>query len=833
MSLQRHTNHRVGRANFSILLKMCDSDCRSSEGVASSSADRGAVNAFVQALLARAANLRLPALFGDSRQGAVYQLRERNGISAVMLETGALTEDEQTTILRFRLAQYLASGFADARRLFAADLDHEPRSSLSRSDYHVIVGSARDGEVLCYMTVRSAPAACPGERMRSHRRRPFPVEEMHGIGIYSRLAELPEIPVTRIREIGRFVKNQRLHIFDELGVRAPLECLLALIRTMTGPLRSEVDALVGEIEEDVVKRNLDFFHVPTVMIRGTVSYEKPSFLCGHLGRTFYPFALSISDFADHALPRTAAIEKALESPGKKGVLELLALKRTASPVTSRFEPVGGLPPLVTVEVPHADLPMAERWKMRCAGERLRKVSPFDRLTSAEATVLRTFMVPGRQNVGDVIIEQGQPGDALVVTEEGEADIVSIARDGTRTTQGRRGPGTCCGETAVVLGIAHSFSLVARTPMSILRLASHLYRFYLATIPVVDAGFRSLAVSRLATDLTHESKGAPMSASVARFEFSRVDEADDPQAFVGYLDRINQAIQGHKALSLRELNAKEGDVLLDVGCGPGDDTRALAALVGAGGRVTGIDASEAMIAEARRRAAEHRLAIEYHVADAHRLPFPDAAFDGSRTERVLQHLSDPRQALRELARVTRPGGLIVVGPDPDWETLTIDCPGQDRLRRVRSFLCDSLKSGGVAHQTRGHMVELGLENITVTVGTVILSELAAAEAMLDLSAALESARDASAITADEHADIIAQFRERDVSGRFFLALTGFVTKAQKGGLSCLFVGSSVAAPAKTSSSGSAGTLHGGTARARAATLGPRALRHRDADGAEAA
>jgi hypothetical protein len=90
----------------------------------------------------------------------------------------------------------------------------------------------------------------------------------------------------------------------------------------------------------------------------------------------------------------------------------------------------------------------------------------------------------------------------------------------------------------------------------------------------------------------------------------------------------------------------------------------------------------------------------------------------------------------------------------------------------------LVCGGVAHQTRGQMVELGLENITVTAGTVILSELAVAEAMLDLSAALESARDASAITTDEHADIIVQFRERDDSGRFFLALTGFLTKAQK-------------------------------------------------------
>ena len=313
-------------------------------------------DAFAESLLERAARLRLPELFGRPRPEAVYQVRDRGGVSVVMLETQALSEQELAAVLRFRLAQYLAVGFADPRAVFESGLEHEPLSSVPPSDFHVLAGDAHDGEILCYLAVRGSAPLWPGQRMRSHIRRPFPVEELHGMGIYDRLAVLPDLPVAKVREIGRFVKSQGLHGRDELGVRAPVEVLLALIRGILGPLRSQVDALVGEVEEGVVKRNLDFFNVPTVLVRGTVSYEAPSWFIGHAGRTFYPFALSVPDVGARSLPRVDAIENALALPGRKAVLELLALKRTAAPPRSRLEPPEGLPPVACAEVPHANVP---------------------------------------------------------------------------------------------------------------------------------------------------------------------------------------------------------------------------------------------------------------------------------------------------------------------------------------------------------------------------------------------------------------------------------------------------------------------------------------------
>ncbi|MET0146488.1 MAG: methyltransferase domain-containing protein [Ilumatobacteraceae bacterium] len=101
--------------------------------------------------------------------------------------------------------------------------------------------------------------------------------------------------------------------------------------------------------------------------------------------------------------------------------------------------------------------------------------------------------------------------------------------------------------------------------------------------------------------------------------------------------------------------RHGLDLLDVGCGPGTITLDLAALV-APGRVLGIDVAADVVAQASA-AADGR--AEFAVADTYDLDLPDASFDVVHAHQVLQHLTDPVAALRELRRVLRPGGLLAV------------------------------------------------------------------------------------------------------------------------------------------------------------------------------
>lgn len=93
----------------------------------------------------------------------------------------------------------------------------------------------------------------------------------------------------------------------------------------------------------------------------------------------------------------------------------------------------------------------------------------------------------------------------------------------------------------------------------------------------------------------------------------------------------------------------GCTVIDVGTGTG---RGAIALARQGARVTGVDASSQMLDVARERAAREALAIDFRAGDAHRLEFPDRAFDAALSLRVLMHTPDWRQCLGELCRVAR-------------------------------------------------------------------------------------------------------------------------------------------------------------------------------------
>jgi len=108
-------------------------------------------------------------------------------------------------------------------------------------------------------------------------------------------------------------------------------------------------------------------------------------------------------------------------------------------------------------------------------------------------------------------------------------------------------------------------------------------------------------------------------------------------------------------------------LLDVGCGPGTITVDLAALV-APGQVVGIDASGQVLDRARAVASRAGVDVTFGVGDVYALDFPDDSFDVVHAHQVLQHLTDPVAALREMRRVARPGGLVAVR-DSDYGAMS--------------------------------------------------------------------------------------------------------------------------------------------------------------------
>lgn len=109
-------------------------------------------------------------------------------------------------------------------------------------------------------------------------------------------------------------------------------------------------------------------------------------------------------------------------------------------------------------------------------------------------------------------------------------------------------------------------------------------------------------------------------------------------------------------------------LLDVGCGPGTITADLAARV-APGRTVGMDRSDDVVAAAR---ASFPDGPTFVVGDVYGLDAADASFDVVHAHQVLQHLTDPVAALREMRRVVRPDGVVAVR-DSDYAAFTWDPP----------------------------------------------------------------------------------------------------------------------------------------------------------------
>ncbi len=107
----------------------------------------------------------------------------------------------------------------------------------------------------------------------------------------------------------------------------------------------------------------------------------------------------------------------------------------------------------------------------------------------------------------------------------------------------------------------------------------------------------------------------------------------------------------------------GMSVLDVGSGPGTITADLAELI-APGRITALEATEEALELTRATLTERGIEADLTVGDVHGLTFADDTFDVVHAHQVLQHVADPVQALREMRRVSRPGG-VVAARDSDY------------------------------------------------------------------------------------------------------------------------------------------------------------------------
>lgn len=160
----------------------------------------------------------------------------------------------------------------------------------------------------------------------------------------------------------------------------------------------------------------------------------------------------------------------------------------------------------------------------------------------------------------------------------------------------------------------------------------------------------------------------------------------------------------------------GTTLLDVGAGPGTITVDLASRVAS---VTATEVGEAELALSRDLAAERGVTnVRFEVQDVHALEIPDDSYDVVHAHQVLQHVADPVRALREMRRVTRPGGLVAVR-DSDYHGFTW-FPALPELDEWMGLYQDAARANGGEPDAGRRLLswarEAGFEEVTATSST---------------------------------------------------------------------------------------------------------------------
>jgi SAM-dependent methyltransferase len=242
----------------------------------------------------------------------------------------------------------------------------------------------------------------------------------------------------------------------------------------------------------------------------------------------------------------------------------------------------------------------------------------------------------------------------------------------------------------------------------------------------------------------------------------------------YLDLVTELFDACKHRSMDLLGLLPGMKVLEVGCGLGRDAEALAIRVGPAGHVTGADASADLIAQANARTARLGLPLSFGVEDAQALSFADASFDAAREDRMLQHLPDPARAVREMARVVRPGGRVVL-LEPDWDMVMVASDNIDVGRAVQRHKTDLASvQGSIGRRLRELLVGAGCRDVTFEPFGVAMGSLEIANIVLALRYNLDGAVACGWVTAADAAAWWDSLEARDRAGTFFASIHGVIS-----------------------------------------------------------
>ena len=252
------------------------------------------------------------------------------------------------------------------------------------------------------------------------------------------------------------------------------------------------------------------------------------------------------------------------------------------------------------------------------------------------------------------------------------------------------------------------------------------------------------------------------------QFDDIDRSEDAGAFVRWMEQ--QRRHGPDLLVDR-LDLNDDSVVLDIGCGPGVDLAEL----GARSRfAAGIDRSKPMVTTASERVAGLRASAM--VGDGQALPFRARTFDACMARAVLIHTPEPESVVKEIARVLKPGGTVVLA-EPDHGSHLVATPHQDVFERIKAHRRTQFRNPLIGRRLPDLVTAAGLQLKRSWAFPIVhrkLDDARAAGGPFDR--AVQAAVEAGAITGHEAEVYFSSLEQLDQRGAFFFVAMSVAVEA---------------------------------------------------------
>jgi ubiquinone/menaquinone biosynthesis C-methylase UbiE len=230
-------------------------------------------------------------------------------------------------------------------------------------------------------------------------------------------------------------------------------------------------------------------------------------------------------------------------------------------------------------------------------------------------------------------------------------------------------------------------------------------------------------------------------------------------------------------TLEALHLKAGEFVLDVGCGTGLLAHDMAILVGAGGRVVGVDLSKDMLVLAERRCA-NLPQVHLKQSKAENLPEGDKSFDAVTCVQVLLYLSDVSTALSEMHRVLKPGGRIAI-IETDWRGMVLNSFDDPLTRKMIAAWDDAVSSPNLPARLGPLIKSQGFSAVSVGAFPILNTSCTPGNFSTEmLEQFARYAREQGTVSAGESEAWLDDLQHKGVDGSYFFCVNRFVFTAVK-------------------------------------------------------